>query len=197
VIAFEQQGFGHTADIPDRPFTFEQSADDTAALLAHLRVERADLFGFSNGGTIALHVAMRHPARVRRIAACTAIMQRAWVPGPFWEGMKAAQPDAMPAVLRDAYLAVAPRPEDFETFFFKCRDRMRDFQDVSDEAIRAIRSPTLVLSSDRDVMLPEGAVALFRLLPHAQLAILPGVDHMGITSRTDVLVPMLDTFFAG
>jgi pimeloyl-ACP methyl ester carboxylesterase len=103
----------------------------------------------------------------------------------------------MPAVLRDAYLAVAPRPEDFETFFFKCRDRMRDFQDVSDEAIRAIRSPTLVLSSDRDVMLPEGAVALFRLLPHAQLAILPGVDHMGITSRTDVLVPMLDTFFAG
>lgn len=61
VIAFEQQGYGHTADIADRPFTFEQSADDTAALLEHLQVPRADVLGFSAGGTIALQVALRHP----------------------------------------------------------------------------------------------------------------------------------------
>src|SRR5438876_2436528 len=59
VIAFEQQGYGHTADVAGRPFSFEQSADDTAALLAHLKVDRADLLGFSNGGTIALQVAIR------------------------------------------------------------------------------------------------------------------------------------------
>ena len=60
VIAFEQQGYGHAADIADRPFSFEQSADDTAALLEYLHIEKADLFGFSNGGTIALQVAIRH-----------------------------------------------------------------------------------------------------------------------------------------
>jgi pimeloyl-ACP methyl ester carboxylesterase len=195
VIAFEQRGFGHTADIPDRPFSFEESADDTAALLDYLHVARADLFGFSNGGSIALQVAMRHPQVVRRLAVCTAIMKRAWVPAPFWEGMKTAQPDAMPASLREAYLKVAPHPENLKSFFYKCRDRMRDFQDVPDEAIHAINAPTLVLSSDRDVMSLEGAVALYRLLPHAQLAILPGVEHMAITSRTDLLLPMLERFF--
>lgn len=61
LIAFEQQGFGHTADIEERPFRFEQSADDTAALLKYLGIEKADLFGFSNGGTIAYQVAIRHP----------------------------------------------------------------------------------------------------------------------------------------
>jgi pimeloyl-ACP methyl ester carboxylesterase len=194
LVAFEQQGFGRTADIPDRSFSFEQSAEDTAALLAFLHIDRADLFGFSNGGSIALHVAMRHPGLVRRMIAVTALMKRAWVPPQLWQAMHTAKPDAMPAVLREAYLKVAPHPENLESFFYKCRDRMRDFEDVPDEAIRAIDAPTLVVSSDRDVMLPEGAIALYRLLPRAQLAILPGVDHMAITSRTDVLVPMIDAF---
>jgi len=193
VVAFEQRGFGHTAD-DERPFGFEDSADDTAALLDYLQIERADLFGFSNGGTIALEVAMRHPKSVRRLVVCTAIMKRAWVPAQFWEGMKTAEPDAMPAGLRDAYLKVAPHPERLTSFFYKCRNRMRDFQDVPDQAIQAIQAPTLVLSSDRDVMLPEGAVALFRLLPRAQLAILPGLSHMEITSKTDVLMPLIAEF---
>ncbi len=56
VIAFEQQGYGHTTDVEGRPFGFESSADDTAALLEYLRAGQADLLGFSNGGTIALQV---------------------------------------------------------------------------------------------------------------------------------------------
>ena len=67
VIAFEQQGHGHTADIHDRPFTFEQSADDAAALMQHLKIEKADFFGYSNGGNIALQIAIRHPKLVRRL----------------------------------------------------------------------------------------------------------------------------------
>jgi pimeloyl-ACP methyl ester carboxylesterase len=194
VIAFEQRGFGHTADIDDRPFGFEDSADDTAALLDYLHIARADLFGFSNGGSIALHVAMQHPDLARRIVVCTAIMKRAWAPAQFWESMKTAQPDSMPAALREAYIDVAPHPENLESFFYKCRNRMRDFKDVPDKEIRAITASTFVLGSDRDVMLPEGAVALFRLLPHAQLAILPGITHMEITSKIDVLVPIIVEF---
>ena len=65
------------------------------------------------------------------------------------------------------------------------------FRKRPDHAIQAITASTLVLGSDRDVMLPEGAVALFRLLQHAQLAILPGVTHMEITSKTNILVPLI------
>ena len=74
IIAFEQQGCGRTTDIEDRPFSFEQSADDTAALLKHLDIDRADLLGFSNGGTIALQVAIRFPQLVRRLVVITALM---------------------------------------------------------------------------------------------------------------------------
>src|SRR5215831_20910871 len=70
LIAPEQQGHGHTADI-DRPLSFEQMADDTAALLEQLRVANADVLGFSNGGMVALQLAIRHPARVRRLILCS------------------------------------------------------------------------------------------------------------------------------
>jgi pimeloyl-ACP methyl ester carboxylesterase len=194
IIAFEQQGCGRTADIEDRPFSFEQSAEDTAVLLKHLDIHRADLLGFSNGGTIALQVAVRYPQLVRRLVVITALMKRAWADQQFWESMKTAQPDAMPTELREGYYKVAPQPENLESFFYKARNRMRDFEDVADEAIRSINAPTLVMSSDRDVMRPEGAVELFHLLPQAQLAILPGTEHMAIPSRTSVLVPMIERF---
>ena len=194
VVAFEQQGCGRTADVANRPFTFEQSADDALALLDYLRIDRADLFGFSNGGTIALQVAMRRPQAVRRLVVITALMKRDWADPQFWESMNTAQLDAMPAMLREAYLKVAPQPENLESFFYKSRNRMRDFKDVPDHAIASITAPTLVVSSDRDVMHPEGAVALFRLLPHAQLAILPGTEHMDIPLRIDLLVPMIEKF---
>jgi pimeloyl-ACP methyl ester carboxylesterase len=197
VIAFEQQGCGRTADIPDRPFSFEQSADDTVALLDYLHIDRANLFGFSNGGSIALHVTMRQPQVVNRLVVITALMKRDWADPQFWEIMKTARLDEMPAVLREAYLKVAPHPENLESFFYKSRNRMRDFKEVPDQAIRSITAPTLVISSDRDVMRPEGAVALFRLLPHAQLAILPGTEHMEIPSRSDVLVPLIESFLDG
>ena len=194
IIAFEQQGCGRTLDIEDRPFSFEQSADDTVALLKHLDINRADLFGFSNGGTIALQVAIRFPQMVRRLVVITALMKRAWADLQFWESMKTAQPDAMPPELREAYRKVAPQPENLESFFYKSRNRMRDFEDVADRAIQSINAPTLVVGSDRDVMHPEGAVELFHLLPHAQLAILPGTEHMVIPSRTAILVPMVESF---
>jgi len=194
IIAFEQQGCGRTADIAERPFSFEQSAEDTIALLEHLHIDRADLLGYSNGGTIALHVAMRRSQLVHRLIVITALMKRSWADSQFWESMKTARPEVMPRQLRDAYLEVAPHPENFELFFYKARDRMRDFQDAPEDAVRTIAAPTLVVGSDRDVMRPEGAVELFRLLPHAQLAILPRTEHTEITTRTSWLVPMINEF---
>jgi len=194
IIAYERQGYGRTADIADRAFSFEQFADDTVALLDHLQVERADLFGFSNGGTVALHVAIRYPQKVRKVVLASAFFSHDGAEAAFWNGFATATPDVMPQVLRDAYLAVAPRPEDLERFFYKSVNLMSEFRDIPREALRALDTPALIVCGDSDVMRPEHAVDEYRLIPNAQLAVLPGTDHMSLTSSTDWLVPMIERF---
>ena len=197
VIAFEQQGFGHTADIAGRPFTFEQSADDTVALLDHLHVAKADLLGFSNGGTIVLQVAIRHPERVRRLVPVSTFFSRAGGETWFWDSFDHVTLDVMPKELREAYLAIAPHPENLQSFFDKCVQRMKAFEDIPEDKIRGIEAPALVICGDKDVVRPEHAVALFRLLPHAQVAIIPDAEHMALTSRVEILGPMIERFLDG
>lgn len=194
IVAFEQQGYGHTADIAGRPFSFEQSADDTAALLEYLHIGRADFFGFSNGGTIALQVAIRHPRIVRKLVVTSAFFKRDGGYPWFWDAMAHAQLENMPKELKEAYHEVAPHPENLQTFFDKSAQRMRNFKDITADAIRGIAAPTLVIVGDADVMRPEHAVETFRLLPRAQLAVLPGTDHMKMMTRTAWLVPMVGEF---
>jgi pimeloyl-ACP methyl ester carboxylesterase len=195
IIAFEQQGFGHTADIADRPFSFVQSAEDTVALLQHLHIAQADLFGFSNGGTIALQVAIRHPHVVRKLVVASGFFQREGSSYPwFWEGFPTAKLEQMPKELREAYLEAAPHPENLQSFFDKCVERMQNFPDIPTEAIRGITVPALVIVGDADVMRPEHAVDLFRLLPHARLAVLPGTDHIALMARSAWLAPMVNEF---
>jgi pimeloyl-ACP methyl ester carboxylesterase len=78
--------------------------------------------------------------------------------------------------------------------FDKAVHRMRNFKDIPADTIRNITAPTLLVCGDSDVMRPEHAVQEFRLLPHAQLAVLPGTDHMEVTARTSWLVPMIEEF---
>ena len=195
VIAFEQQGHGHTADV-DRPFTFEQSADDTAGLLAHLGVERADLYGYSNGGNIAMQVAIRHPERVRRMVVASAMVRRDGLVSEFWESMHTATLESMPAELKAAYVATSPHPKKLQKFHDKCVERMLTFKDWTIEMVRRIHAPTLVMVADHDVVRPEHAVALYRLLPDSQLAILPGTDHMTLVHRADWQASMIEAFLA-
>lgn len=194
IIAFEQQGYGHTADIADRPFSFEQSADDTAALLHYLHVEKADLFGFSNGGTIALQVAIRHPKVVRKLVLASALAKRDGAYPWLWEAMAKATLENMPRELQEEYLKVAPHPENLRMFHDKAAQRMRDFKDIPSDAIRGVTAPTLVIVGDADVIRPEHAVEMFRILPQAQLAVFPDTDHMKVTARTEWLVPMIGAF---
>jgi pimeloyl-ACP methyl ester carboxylesterase len=71
---------------------------------------------------------------------------------------------------------------------------MRNFPDIPRETLQAMRAPALIVCADSDVMRPEHAVEEYRLIPRAQLAVLPGTDHMGLTSRTEWLVPMIERF---
>jgi pimeloyl-ACP methyl ester carboxylesterase len=193
VIAVEQQGHGHTADI-DRPFSFEQSADDTAALLHYLKVGKADFMGYSNGGHIALEIALRHPDVVRKLVFESIMFNREGSDPAFWESFKHAKLEDMPQELREAYIKVAPHPEDLPVFFAKSVQRMLNFKGWTVQQMQSIKAPVLVIMGDRDVASPEHAVRMFRLLPAAQLAIVPDTDHMAIVKRSDWLVPMIEEF---
>jgi pimeloyl-ACP methyl ester carboxylesterase len=102
--------------------------------------------------------------------------------------MRHASLENMPAELKEAYLKVAPHPEHLQRMHDRCVERMLSFEDWKPEDLRSIQAPVLILNGDSDVIRPEHAVEMFRLLPHAQLAILPGTDHMQMVARWPVEV---------
>ena len=176
LIAPEQQAHGHTADI-DRPLSFEQMADDTAALLDRLGVARTDVLAFSNGSVVALQLAIRHPEKVRRLVLCSGFYARWGFPPGFWEGFAHATPDVMPAPLREAMAAALPDPSTFPRVFARQVGLMQSFTDLPEDALRAISAPALVMVGDRDVMSVEHSAKMAKLLPHGELAVLPGAEH--------------------
>ncbi|WP_202929033.1 alpha/beta fold hydrolase [Chitinophaga agri] len=180
VIAIELQAHGHTADI-DRAMTFEQDADDVAALLQQLHITKADIMGFSNGATTCLQIAIRHPELVGKLILASALYRRDGMLPGFFEGMEHATLEQMPAPLADAYRRINPDPKGLQAMFNRDASRMVAFKDIPDAAVKSIQAPALVVSADKDVILPEHALLLSRTLPHAQLVILPGGhgDYIG------------------
>jgi pimeloyl-ACP methyl ester carboxylesterase len=185
VIAIEEQAHGRTTD-RDAPVTFESSADDVAALLRHLRVEKADVFGFSNGASVALQVAIRHPELVRKLVFASSFTKRSGAQPQFWEFIQRATFADMPQPLKDAFLRVNPDPAKLRNMHDKDLARMLSFQDVPDAQVAAIRAPTLIVLGDRDVVRPEHGFELTRLVPGSRLLILPGGhgDYLGEVDAT-------------
>ena len=208
VIAVEFQGHGHTADI-DRPLSYEQLADDVAAVMEHLGIEQADVVGHSIGADTALQVAIRHPDRVRKLVP---ISGKYRYDGEYPELLAALQqmtPDIIAGTpYEDAYLRHAPHPEDFPVLVEKLKALFAKEYAWPEEDIRSIAAPTLLMIGDSDTVRPEHAVALFRLLgggvpgdlvglPSSQLAILPGTTHQSIVvERADEVVAKIEAFLA-
>jgi pimeloyl-ACP methyl ester carboxylesterase len=173
VIAVELQAHGHTADI-DRTYSFEQDADDVAALLKQLNIPQADIFGFSNGASTTLHIAIRHPWLVNKIVVASTFYKKDGAYPWLWEFMRKGTFNDMPKELKDAYLAINPIQEDLLKMHDRDLHRMQNFKDIKDDDIRSIQAPALILIGDADVVRPEHAVEMFRMMPHAKLMILPG-----------------------
>ena len=173
VIAVELQAHGHTRDI-DRSLSFRQDADDVAALLQQLHIEKADIFGFSNGGQTAMDIAIRHPQLVHKLVIGSAFFKRSGAYDWFWPGFDHATLDQMPQYLRDAYLNINPDSAGLEAMFHRDVTRMKNFEDWPDEEIKHVQAPTLLIIGDQDLVRPEYAVELTRIMPHARLIILPG-----------------------
>jgi len=210
VIAVELQGHGHTADI-DRPLTYEHMADDVAALLRHLGIEQADVFGFSTGGGVALQLAIRHPEVVRKLVVASASYTSDGMHPELLEMTPSITPEAFAgSPIEKAYLRSAPQPEDFPTLVAKMKQMdLKPFA-WPEEDIRGIEAPTLIIIGDSDAIRLEHAVDMFRLLgggvmgdltglPKSQLAVLPGTAHFvppgsGVMDRAEWLLAMVAAF---
>jgi pimeloyl-ACP methyl ester carboxylesterase len=205
VIAVEFQGHGRTADI-DRPLSYEQLADDTAALLRHLGIGNADVYGYSLGGGVALQLAIRHPALVRKLVVVSASYTSDGAYPEVFAAIEQIGPEMFDGTpWREAYDRTAPDPEAFAALVGRTKQLDMTPFDWTAEAVRAIAAPTLIVIGDSDGTRPEHAVEMFRLrgggvfgdlteMPASQLAILPGTNHVGMLDRADWLLALVPPF---
>ena len=200
VIAVDLQGHGRTADI-DRPIDIALMADDIAALIDHLDLDRPDIVGYSLGGGVAFQTAVKYPAKVGRLVVVSINLR----PDAVHAEMRVQQGQVNAAAaefMKDTpmyqlYQRVAPRPEDFPRLLDKIGATMEKDFDYTEE-FRSLRVPTLLVAADADMAPPSHAVEVFKLLDgglrdggwmgegrpkggHA-LAILPGLTHYTIFS---------------
>lgn len=202
VIAVELQAHGRTND-RNADLSFEQDADDVATLLKNLRIAKADFFGFSNGGTTTLQIAIRHPHLVNKMILGSALAKRNGVPDWFWGFMEQATLENMPVQLKEGYLKVASNPNGLQIMHDRDAKRMVHFKDIPDEQLKSIKVPTLLIIGDKDIITPEHAIALHRQIANSELAIIPGGhgDYIGeITTldadfnERDVVIGMIERF---
>ncbi|WP_394830579.1 alpha/beta hydrolase [Pendulispora rubella] len=193
VIAVEQQAHGHTNDI-DRPMTYDHMAEDVVVLLERLGIAKADFFGYSDGGIVALRLGIRHPNVIRRMVTLSAYHDnRALQPG-LLEQMEQLTPEALPPSMRDEYAKVAPDPSKWPVLVEKVKRLGLDFQGFPDSEMRTIPVPVLIVMGDHDIMTAPYGEELSRLLPNAQLAVLPGADHFSIATHAETILSKSTAF---
>lgn len=198
VIGIEPQGHGHTPDI-DRQMSVDQFADDAAALLRHLGIDRADVAGFSLGGMIALDLAIRYPALVGNLVLISTVYRGdGFHPETRPEQVASGSIRLPTEADRDAweaeYRRVAPDPDHFLAFQDRVARLVGAFDGWPASDLRSIGARTLILAGDTDFVRLEHAIEMFQLIPDAQLAVLPDCLHVDMTRRPGQVLAMVGPF---
>ncbi|MGC4035334.1 MAG: alpha/beta hydrolase [Chitinophagaceae bacterium] len=175
IIAVELQAHGHTKD-RDTASSFIQDADDVAALLAHLKINKASFLGFSNGGHALIEMGIRHPEIIDKLVIISSFYKReAALPG-FFDGMNQASLDSMPGPLKEAYLKIPGNDSNgLLRMFNHDKNRMIHFKDWEDSQLASIKAPCFIINGTHDVGSVEHSVKMAHILPNAELMILPGI----------------------
>jgi pimeloyl-ACP methyl ester carboxylesterase len=210
VIVFDQQGHGRTPDTT-REMSYEQFADDAAALLRSLEVERSAVMGYSQGGGVALQLAIRHPSLVDRLVCMSATYRKEGWYSSVFEAIAGLGAEAFAGTpVEKAFYKHTPDATAFDTYLEKMKVLNINDQNISDEQVRSMSAKTMIIIGDADGVKPEHALAMFKLrgggdeeaaasgmlqqVPPARLVILPATSHIGISGESAVLVPLVSAF---
>jgi pimeloyl-ACP methyl ester carboxylesterase len=210
VIVFDQQGHGRTPDT-SRTMSYEQFADDAAMLLRALNVERAHVMGYSQGGGVALQLALRHPTLVDKLVSLSAAYRKDGWYRSVLDGIEGLDATAFAGTpVETAFKEHTPDTAAFDAYLEKMKVLSIDDQNISDAQMRSITAKTMVIVGDADAVKPEHALAMFELrgggdegaaasgmlqeAPAARLVILPATSHIASASESAVLVPMVSAF---
>ena len=206
VIAVEMQGHGRTADI-NRDITYENLSDDVAALLDYLKIERADIVGYSLGAGTAMQCAIRHPEKVRKVVSISAPMRRdGWVkeandfwPTFTWEIFKGTP-------METEYKRLSPTPDKFPDFVNHIKAMALRPYDFGADKLKATKAPMFFIHGDADGVRLDHIAEMFRLKgggeihgdmqprSESRLAILPNTTHVTLMNRMTTIVPMINDF---
>jgi pimeloyl-ACP methyl ester carboxylesterase len=208
VYAVELQGHGRTTDI-NRPITYQHLADDVAAFMDAVRLQKADVFGYSMGAIAGLQLAIRHPAKVNKLVfASGAYDLEGWQPvfTAFIPQMTVEMITAMPFAAE--YRKLAANPNGFPELARKLIALEKEPMAWAEE-VKKLKTPVLIIAGDADVATLEHSVAMFRLLgggvmgdmgqplPASRLAVLPATSHTAVITQTDLLHALIDPFLKG
>ena len=173
IIAMDLQAHGRSGD-RTTDLSFEQDADDVVMLLNNLKISKADFLGYSNGGHTLIEIALRHPSLINKIIIASSFYNRDATVPEFWEGFDHATIDVMPQSLKDGFLKVNNNEKALLNMFRKDVQKMKTFKGWTEEEIKSITAPALIVNGNNDVGSIEHAVEMHRVMKDSQLLILPG-----------------------
>ena len=208
VYALEFQGHGRTTDI-DRPITYPNLADDVAAFMDEVGIEKADVFGYSMGSAAGLQLAIRHPEKVDQLIAASVSYDVSGTQPEFHAMVPTMVPEMFVGTpMEDEWKRLAPNPDGFRAVVEKLIALEKQPMDWEAD-VKALKSPVLLITGDADVVTLEHSVALFRLLgggamgdmgkplSPSRLAVLPATSHTAVINQVDVLHSFIEQFLAG
>lgn len=197
VVGIDQRGNGHSPDNA-QPFSYQEMADDTAALIRQLDLGAPDVVGHSDGGNIALLLARDHPELVRRLVVSGANLRSGEPPDEVVR-RRAAPPEEVaqrfPVRYEDDYAKISPEGrEHWPTIASKTWALWATPVVIDADGLKRIAAPVLVVAGDHDFISIEETTEIFRGLPHGQLLILPATGHGTFKERASVLNPLIRAF---
>lgn len=207
VIALEMQGHGRTGDI-DRAYSYPAMASDVAALLQYLKIDSADVLGYSLGATVALELAIEHPSLVNKLIIISSVYKYdGWVQAArdIFSTMKPEFLEQTP--LKKEYDRLSPDKSHWKAFVAQMIKFDTATFDLGADKVKQIKSPVLIINGDNDGVDLNHVAEMYRLcgggifgdmtgLPKSQLAIIPGATHVSLMMETGKLTNLISPFLA-